>query len=243
MHAGLCSSVFLFREDSHKVLYTEFYPILSPGSPRSQGGYRMREVKGRFSPIPESRSLKRMALSASSSSSLRLLYLPSRSHLVFTIFPFLSLSLPPSFLLPAILSLILERLTTSPPSLSDLQPHFFLRFFLELRLSRICQDYLSFAKGRSRFNLKHHLNKRGVTARLLPAGRNERVRNRVSSVRPMTILMTSWYLWGKKRTPRSLLSTGWDSCHQGSHLRQRVMILVHRFAVIATPTHRSKKEF
>lgn len=93
MHAGLCSSVFLFREDSHKVLYTEFYPILSPGSPRSQGGYGMREAKGRFSPIPEGRSLKRMALSASSSSSLRLLYLPlPRSCTVFTVFPFLFLS-------------------------------------------------------------------------------------------------------------------------------------------------------
>lgn len=41
VHAGLYSSVFLFREDSHKVLYTEFYPILSLGSPRSQGGYGM----------------------------------------------------------------------------------------------------------------------------------------------------------------------------------------------------------
>lgn len=49
MHAGLCSSVFLFREGSHKVLYTEFYPILSPGFPRSQGGYGIREAKGRFS--------------------------------------------------------------------------------------------------------------------------------------------------------------------------------------------------
>lgn len=48
LHAGLCSSVFLFREGSHKVLYTEFYPILSPGFPRSQGGYGIREAKGRF---------------------------------------------------------------------------------------------------------------------------------------------------------------------------------------------------
>jgi len=34
----------------------------------------------------------------------------------------------------------------------------------------------------------------------------------------MAILMTSWYLRGKKRTPRSLLPTGWDSCQQGCHI-------------------------
>lgn len=101
------------------------------------------------------------------------LLVPSSSLSSFTLLPSRLRGLPTSLsssLLPlAILSLTLER--TSPPPLSDLQPHFFLRFFLELRLPRICQDYLSFAKGRSRLNLKHHLNKREVTARLFPAGK------------------------------------------------------------------------
>lgn len=143
---------------------------------------RKRETRRRIggSPIPKGRSLKRMALSASSSSSLRLLYLPPLRSLPVSIsvillfFSSLPLSLTHSFSLlhcAALLSLTLKH--AFPPSLSptDLQPRFFLRFFLELRLPRIRQDYLSSAKGRSRLNLKHHLNKREVTARLFPAGR------------------------------------------------------------------------
>lgn len=118
--------------------------------------------------------MKRMALSASSSASLRLLChsSPRALHgLPISVSTFLpcSLSLSYSFFPPTILSLTLE---CAPSLLSDLQPRFFLRFFLELRPPRVDspEDYLSSAKGRSRLNLKHHLNKREVTARLFPAG-------------------------------------------------------------------------
>lgn len=213
VHAGLCSSVFLFREGSHKVLYTEFYPILSPGSPRSQGGYGIREAKGRFShsrgPFIETNGLVRLFLLIPSSS-LSCFTLPAIRGLPVPVT--LSLSLFLSFSLP-----FYPWPSNVPlfPSLSDFQSRFFLRFFLELRLSRIRQDYLSSAKGRSRLNLKHHLNKREVTARLFPAGKSERKRDRDSLAHPTTILMASWYLRAKRGPPRSLLPAGWDSCQQG----------------------------
>lgn len=179
VHAGLCSSVFLFREGSHKVLYTEFYPILSPGSPRNQGGYGIREAKGRFShsrgPFIETNGLVRLFLLVPSSSLSCFTLLAIRGLSV-------SVSLSLSLFLLAFLSLTLECASLHP-SLSDFQSRFFLRFFLELRLPRIRQDYLSSAKGRSRLNLKHHLNKREVTARLFPAGKNERKGDRDSLAR------------------------------------------------------------
>lgn len=120
MHAGLCSSVFLFREGSHKVLYTEFYPILSPGFPRSQGGYGIREAKGRFphstGPFIETNGLVRLFLLVLSSSlscfnlftlrGLPLSVILSRSLFLSTSF---SLSFFFSFFLLAFLSLTLER--------------------------------------------------------------------------------------------------------------------------------------
>lgn len=143
----------------------------SPGAREDTGWERRRGG----SPIPEGRSLKRMALSASFSSSLRLLCLASLFSL-FAVFQFLSLSVSFFFSFLSFSLPFYPWPSNVPflPSLSDFQPRFFLRFFLELRLPRIRQDYLSSAKGRSRLNLKHHLNKREVTARLFPAGKSGR---------------------------------------------------------------------
>jgi len=75
--ASAHSSVFLFTEDSHKVLCTESYPILSPGSLRSRAGIsqereREREGGGRFShsggPFIETNGLVRLFLLVPSSS-------------------------------------------------------------------------------------------------------------------------------------------------------------------------------
>lgn len=118
MHAGLCSSVFLFREGSHKVLYTEFYPILSPGFPRSQGGYGIREAKGRFphsrGPFIETNGLVCLFLLVPSSSLSCFTLLTLRGLPVSVTLPrspFFSLFL---FLL-AFLSLTLERAFPSSP--------------------------------------------------------------------------------------------------------------------------------
>lgn len=117
MHAGLCSSVFLFREGSHKVLYTEFYPILSPGFPRSQGGYGIREAKGRFphsrGSFIETNGLVRLFLLVPSSSLscftlLTLRGLPVSVTLSLVLFSF-------SLFLPALLSLTLECAFPSLP--------------------------------------------------------------------------------------------------------------------------------
>ena len=75
--------------------------------------------------------------------------------LIFLLFPsplvFVSLSLSLSFFFCTSSSVSLS-LTLSSQLLAS------------RRLPRIRQDYLSFSKGRSRLNLKHHLNKREVTA-------------------------------------------------------------------------------
>lgn len=179
VHAGLCSSVFLFREDSHKVLYTES-SILSylPDPPGAREDTRWERRRGGSlpfwravhwnewpcPPLPPRPFVFSVFLHPAS--------IPSSQSFRFSLF-LSPLSPPPSlFFLLLSYPWTLER--TFLPSLSDLQPRFFLRFFLKLRLPRICQDYLSFAKGRSRLNLKHHLNKRGVTARLFPAGTSGR---------------------------------------------------------------------
>lgn len=135
---------------------------------------RERERRRVGSPIPERRSLKRMVLS------ILFLFIPLSpplSYLTLSAYArsFASPLFPPS---PPHPSLFISR---SPLTTIRLQrprsPRSSFHSNHALRnssrsssssssasLPRIRQDYLSFGKGRSRLNLKHHLNKREVTA-------------------------------------------------------------------------------
>ena len=141
-----------------------------------------RRERGNGSPIPESRSLKRMVLSTSFPSSfcLSTYLLPvlppcpcnftSFSLLCFSSSRFSSrpsnafvlLDLP-SLLFSTCLCLSLSFFFCTSSSVS-LSLTLSSQLLASRRLPRIRQDYLSFSKGRSRLNLKHHLNKREVTA-------------------------------------------------------------------------------
>lgn len=141
MHGSPYTRVFFYSEKTRiKSYITEVlsYSIFRCSQELEKQGITERKRRGlgrRSSPIPKGRSLKRMALSASSSSSFRLLcspllHLPSRPHNL-PVFISLSLSLSPS---PHCYPIPNPRTYLSAISLFDLQQCFFLRFFLKLRL-------------------------------------------------------------------------------------------------------------